>query len=325
VTGPAGNKRNFFLLGAALLCFGFALAWRGFEIQEPLKLALGTRLGAEAMAFALEVAGDSAPEDLRAVEMLGVTAVARALQNRVVDAAVLSVDEAIQVTASDLRLRVLMVTEISNGTDVLLKRREGGAVEGLRGGRIGVELLSSGHYLLFYALRESGLSLQDVELIPIAPRELPEGAAFGNLDAIVAIEPEIRLLRHHGLHPVFSSKLIDPQIKRVLVAREDSMPAHRAALTGALKCYFKTQSQLKVEDGAFAQFLEARTGLTSAEVHESVRKSRFPGLKENKELFTSGRLASVIQTITQNMLTAGLLNTVPSEPLIVDASLLEEL
>jgi NitT/TauT family transport system substrate-binding protein len=295
------------VLLAAVGCFGFALFWEGLEEAEPLKLAVGTRMGSEALMFALSGGGDPDADRLRLVEMTGATALSRALENEVVDAAILSLDEALQMNDAGHPVRIALILEESNGADALLAKEEVREIAELKRKRVGVEVRSSGHYLLHKALESGGLTLADVELIPLTARETPSALATGEVDALVVTEPDGQRVGQEGVRRLFDSSRLEHPILRVLAVREAVWEKHKGVLGGVVESFLRAQPGMNAEDEVFVEFMERRTRLPREAIRECLKRSRFPGRQEMREWAASGRLAEVLEGKAESMKRADLL------------------
>jgi NitT/TauT family transport system substrate-binding protein len=296
------------VLLAAVGCFVFAYFWKGLADPDPLKLAVGTRLGSEALVFALDQGPAVPPSQLRVVEMVGATALARALENGVVDAAILSLDEAVQMNAAGHPVRLAMILEVSLGADVVLGTARVKRLEDLKGMRVGVEIRSSGHYLLSRALEKGGLKLGDVELVPLVPREAPMALTSGQVDALVATEPDVSPLEKEAYPRLFDSSELKSPLMRVLAVREGAWESHREVLGLLAKRFVSAQPDMTAGNAKFGSFLERRTGLDTAMVGRCLRHCRFPSVEEMVDWMSGGKLQAVMEEKAGFMVETGLMD-----------------
>jgi len=305
-------RRKGWVFAAAAGCFGFAFFWQGLKEPEPFKLAVGTRMGSEALVFALSQVEAFPPDRLRMVEMFGATALSRALENEVVDGAILSLDEALQMNDAGHPLRIALLLEKSIGADVLLGGGSVTKVEMLKGKRVGVELRSSGHYLLAKALTSVGLTLADVQLIPITARETPGALLSNEVDALVVTEPDVRRVESVEFNRLFDSAQLKYPIMRVLAVREAVWESHESVLRELVNLFFATQSKMNVEDELFLSFLERRTRLGRDAMTTCLKFSTFLGPAEMLDWMQSGKLEAVLKAKAEDMVQSGLLRAGPS-------------
>jgi len=298
--------RHILITLSVAACFAFALGWSGLPFARPLVVAVGTRMGSEALVFALSQDGPIPASKLRLVEMVGVTALARALENEVVDAAILSLDEALQMGDGGQPVRIVLLLEQSRGADVLLAQSRFTRIEELRGRRIGVELRSAGHYLLHKALKSVEMDLRDVELIPLTAREVPN-ALDSQVDALVVTEPDLRHVATEKSVRLFDSSALQQPIIRVLAIREAVWQQHYEVLREICVRFFEAQPQMTAEDVEFVSFIARRTGLTEAEASDSIRRCGFLDRAEMLLLAEGGGVDAILASKRLEMIQAELL------------------
>ena len=297
------------VLAAAAVCFGFAFFWPGLKEPLPFKLAVGTRMGSEALMFAMSQAEAVPVDQLRMVEMFGATALSRALENEVVDGAILSLDEALQMNDAGHPVRIALLLEQSAGADVLLASSEISQVAMLKGRRVGVELRSSGHYLLHKALESAGMTLADVELIPITARETPGALLSDDVDALVVTEPDVRQVEAADANRLFDSSQLRHPIMRVLAVREAVWKSHADVLRLLVNQYFAAQPLMKSKEEPFLGYLERRTKLGRKPIMTCLNFSHFPSREETVDWMSSGRLKEVLNAKVEDMVQSELLSS----------------
>ena len=101
---------------------------------------------------------------LRLVEYPHATGVLRGYRNGLLDAALLTLDEALILQSSGLPVQILLVADVSEGADVLFAKSTITRLEQLRGQRIGVENSALGAYFLSRILDLAKLDRADVQI-----------------------------------------------------------------------------------------------------------------------------------------------------------------
>ena len=84
---------------------------------------------------------------------------------------------------------MILINDYSNGNDMVVARPGIKSIKDLKGKKVGVEIGFVGHLLLLNALEKNGLSESDVELVNVPTNETPQVLASGDVDAIVAWQP----------------------------------------------------------------------------------------------------------------------------------------
>ncbi|HYF36119.1 MAG TPA: ABC transporter substrate-binding protein [Prosthecobacter sp.] len=122
-------------------------------------------------------------QGLNFVELSWTSATMMAFENRVVDGAVVTLDEMLRLQSSGHDITAVLVVGASRGGDAIAARPEIRSLDHLRGKRIGVELRAAGEYLLTRALETVGMTLKDVTIVPINLAEAETAFDERELDA----------------------------------------------------------------------------------------------------------------------------------------------
>ncbi|MEN3941540.1 ABC transporter substrate-binding protein [Prosthecobacter sp. SYSU 5D2] len=292
---------------------------------EPLRVAVGMWAGAEPWILARE-AGDLDARQVNLVEMNWTSAAMRAVGNRVVDAAVLSLDEVIRQIHQGYPLRIVMVTDISRGADLLMTRPGIDSVAELKGGRIGYEPRTSGAWLLSKALKNSDLKLSEVQPVPLNPAEVEEIFKELALDGVVLAEPWKERMRNLNLNNVYDSAHPGASIVRVLAVHPDAMIEHREALISLIRAHFKWMPKL-TEGGAIMNPVSRREGISPEVFQNILSRLERVDLEQNRKLLLQqdAWLGEHFVSLQVGLVEDTAVGTRLSPEEVFDASLLEEL
>lgn len=252
--------------------------------DEPLRVAVGIWPGAESLVLARE--RGRLPEDrFQFVEVTWASAAYRAFDNGVVDAAVLSLDGVLRLLESGEALRVIYMMDVSNGADAVLVREGMTAVADLRGGKVGVDVRGSGMYLLSAILESAGMTIADVEIVPLLQPEMEEAFQLGDVSAVVVSEPWMTGLRAKGARVLADSNSISPPIYRVLVVTERALEERRDDIVELLRAHLAMMPILRAGGtGKDLDSIHRREGLSRADFAASLERIRHLDVDENRSL-----------------------------------------
>ncbi len=303
-----------------------AFLWQMPDTRSPLKVAVGVWPSSETLTLARE-RNLLSTEQIRIVEMTWPSSAMRAMANRVIDAAVLSLDEVLRLREDGQDIAVLWVFDISTGADALVGRPPVGDLAGLKGKTVGVELPAAGMYLLEKALDEAGLQQSDLNVVPINLAESEQALAAGELDAVVTAEPYLSRARQGGAVVLFDSSKTGRDVCHVLVARRDSLEARKAAYIQLASAHFACQHLLRPgTDPVDMQSVYRREGLDEP-MFEKAFAAMKPLSKEDNLLWMRGEapvLIEVAKEVASFMVKRKLLAEMPSDYEWIDSSILEE-
>jgi NitT/TauT family transport system substrate-binding protein len=283
------TSRSTFSPGAVMAVLLVLILWGSAfwlpdpQLPEPLQMAVGLWPGAEPLVIARE-AGELDTKKINTVEINWNSAAIRAVGNRVLDVAILSLDEVIRQFEQGYPLKIVMVTDISRGADALLVRPDIQSLADLRGRRIGYEPRTAGAWLLEFALRQAGMSFQDIEPVPLNPAEAEEIFHELSLDALLTTEPWRQRLNRLDLKVLYDSSQPDTEVVRVLAVHPDALELHRQALLEVMRLHLKWMPEL----GKLGPELEPvlrREGVRREQFLHVLQQLEIPGLERNRRWF----------------------------------------
>ena len=271
----------FSLLAAAVT---FALAIVMPLPAPPLRVGINDWIGYEPLLIARDRQLFD-PSDLRPVELQATTEVLRGLKSGVLEAAALTLDEALLLAHEGLDITVVAVADISQGADAVLKHPRWTDDASLNGALIAYEGKAVGAYMLARMIEKLHLDAAELNLAEV-PAFLHERAyRSGQYDAIVTFEPFRSRLLAEGAREVFSSRQIPDEIVDVLIVRSDVLTSSSERVDKLLAAWEAGRQQLldKRSDAAMAGVV-TRSGLTADELDVVLKGLYFPDLAQSTSL-----------------------------------------
>lgn len=221
------------------------------------------------------------------------TEVIRAFRNKTLDVAAVTLDEALMLAESGISIRVILVTDVSNGADAIMARPGMASVEDLAGKRIGVENSALGDYVLRRALQLHGVPTEDVQQFSLTVDETVEAYRSNTVDAVVTFEPFKSQLASLGARKIFDSSEIPNEIIDVLVVRTEFAEKNPEVLKALVAGWLGGAEVLRRRDPATLAEVEKRLGMTNAELQTALSDLTLPSLTENRILLADDGSAVV--------------------------------
>lgn len=270
-------------LMVVLLCMAGAACSR----PEPSPLRVGTNIwpGYEPLYVARHL-GYLDTNQVRLVEFTSTSQILRAFRNGAIDAACVTIDEALLLAQEAADVRLVLVFDISNGADVIMAKPGIADLKDLKGRRVGAETTALGAYVLMRALQSSGLTPRDVQIVPLEVSEHESAFKRGDVDAVVTFEPTRTKLRNFGARQVFDSSEIPGEIVDVLAVRSQYLQAHPDAVEHLLQGWYRTLNYMKEKPQDAARIAAARMGSTAEEFLASFEGLRLPDATETRRMLT---------------------------------------
>jgi NitT/TauT family transport system substrate-binding protein len=197
--------------------------------------------------------------------------------------------DALVTGAGGARNVMIMLTDYSNGNDMIVGRPGIKGVQDLKGKKVGIEIGLVEHLLLLDGLKKAGLSQNDVTLVNSKTNETPQVLASGQVDAIGAWQPNsgMAMKALPGAHPIYTSAQAPGLIYDVLMVNPAGLAAHRADYIKLIHVWdhvVKYINDPATQDDA-VNILSSRVGLTPAQYKPLLAGTHLLDVAEAKKIF----------------------------------------
>lgn len=300
--------------------------WAGSCSDEPAPhLIIGSNLwtGYEPLYLARDL-GYFKGSRIHLVEYSSATQAIRDFNNQTINAAALTLDEAMQLIQYGNEVYIVLVTDISHGGDAILAHPAFKSVRALAGRRIGSENTALGAYVLRRAMDIAGVSSKELVVVLKERSELFEAYRNGEVDAVVTFDPIRTQLLNEGAVTVFDSKQIPGEIIDVIVVRKDYFDNYSQQVTNLLSAWFKSIAYIDTNYDHASQLISTRMNMSQQELKQSFSNIRIPGAAENHDLIYSGRERSTLMAAMKNLKAIMLEHNLLYEDINIDSFLIED-
>ncbi|MDX1694077.1 MAG: ABC transporter substrate-binding protein, partial [Ketobacteraceae bacterium] len=251
--------------------------------------------------------------NIAVVELGSATEVIRALSNKSIDAAALTLDEAITARTRNSDLQVVMITDFSYGGDALIAKPGLASLADLKGKTIALENTALGAIMLDAVLTSAGLSEADVRIKPLTFDQHINALENDDIDAVITFDPVRTRLLAQGYRDLFNSRAIPGTIVDVLVVSASIADRYPEQLRQIVAGFFKARRLIVGGDGPVIDAVSRRLHISSDAVIAGYQQLKMPDLQENKVLIaqcetglrqTADRLLDIMQErriINQNV------------------------
>jgi len=197
--------------------------------------------------------------------------------------------DALVTGASGARNVTILVTDYSNGNDMIIARPGIKSMQELKGKKIGVEIGLVDHLLLLDGLKKAGMTQNDVTLVNSKTNETPQVLASGQVDAIAAWQPNsgMAMKALPGSRPIYTSAQAPGLIYDVLIVSPSSLAAHRADYMKLVQLWDRVVKYIndpQTQDDAIS-IMSARVGLTPAQYKPLLAGTHLLNIAEAKKVF----------------------------------------
>jgi NitT/TauT family transport system substrate-binding protein len=240
-----------------------------------------------------------------------------------IDADFVTNGDALVVGAGGARNVIILITDYSNGNDMIVARPGIRSLADLKGKKIGVEIGLVDHLLVLDGLKKQGMTQDDVTLVNSKTNETPQVLASGQVDAIAAWQPNAGLAMKTlpGAHPVYTSAQAPGLIYDVLAVNPASIGAHRADYIKLIAVWDRLVSYINdpKTQGDAVQIMAARVGLTPEKYQLLVAGTHLISIAEAKKVFVKADGLGSIYGSTHNADDFNVRNAVYKQPQKIDS------
>lgn len=238
-----------------------------------------------------------------------------------VDAVCMTNGDALVTGATGSPSRIIVINDYSNGNDMIIAKPGYETLKDLKGKKIGVEIGFVGHLHLLKALEANGMSEADVELVNIPTPETPKALASGDVEAIVAWQPNCSqaLKSVPGSKAVFTTADVPGLVYDCLAVNPASLSARKEDWEKVVKVWYRVvdffynpetrgeaiklmAARVNLPPEEYAAFVDGTKILTLAEAKKAYEKA--PGLDSiygSSEISNKFNLENKVYEKSQNV------------------------
>ena len=262
------NTVGNFVIAASLFAIAVVAAQPAWAAE---KLRVGINLTTiETLPIYLAADGNSA------VELSG-GAIPSVTEGKA-DAATNAETQAILRSTASPDIRVILT--VAEYAYHIVARRSSGIAKAsdLRGKKIATSLNSSAHFYIVKTLRESGLSEADVTVVGMAPPDMPQALARGDVDAVSIWEPAAqKSIDALGADAVIiNGPLYSERFNLNTSTAVTADPARRAALVGFLRSIISASRDVRDHPDRVQPVIAAKLNLPQEFVAKTWKLFQFP-------------------------------------------------
>lgn len=207
------------------------------------------------------------------------------------DAVTVTNGDALVTGAGGAKNVMILITDFSNGNDMIVARPGIDSIEQLAGKKVGIEIGFVEHLLLLNGLKKAGLSEKDVELVPTPTNQTPQVLASGQVDAIGAWQPNSgeALNAVPGSKAIYTSADEPGLIYDAIVVTPESLAKRRADWVKVVATWDRVIAYLRDpatrQDGI--KIMAARAGVDPLVYARFMTGTQFMSLAESSRVFSS--------------------------------------
>lgn len=220
----------------------------------------------------------------------------RATMRGAIDASFVPLWEVLQVDPGEDQPAIVLVTDVSAGSDGIVARTGINAVAQLSGRKVGVKLGTVPHLVLLEALSKAKISPLSVKITDLLNEASIAELKQGKVDAAVIWEPFLsETAKQIKGKVIFTTRDVNSLVIDTLATREQYASQNSAVLKQFTLAWFDATQAVQRQPQAVFKTIATQIGQNPQKFADS-----YAGLKQgdrslNQEMFQKGRLTQAIQ------------------------------
>ena len=187
---------------------------------------------------------------------------------------------------------MIMLTDYSNGNDIIVGKPGVKSLKDLKGKKVGIEVGLVEHLLLLHGLQASGMTEKDVTLVNAKTNETPQVLSSGQVDAVGAWQPVAgeAMKGLPGSKPLYTSAKAPGLIYDVLAVSPTSLASRKDEWAKVIKVWDHVVHYIddpKTQDDA-VKIMAQRVGLTPEAYKPLLKGTKLLDLAAGKKAFKKG-------------------------------------
>ena len=257
---------------------------------------------------------------IKVVELSSSSEAMRGFRNGLIDAAALTLDEALRLAGEGQDLRLVALLDASAGADAVVARPGIDTPQALRGETIAVERSAVGALMLTRLLQEAGLRPADVNVLNIEASLHLDALRNGKAGAAITYQPLAGALKKPGFHVIFDSAGLSDELFDVLIVRASTLQERPGQVDALIAGWHAGLRALAQDRAAVAADMARGSDMTPEEYLDTLDGLTFYEPAASLEQL-SGRPPPLVhgaERLVQTLISAGLLDQAPDWGRLID-------
>lgn len=220
-----------------------------------------------------------------------------------IDAVTMTNGDALVTGATGGKSVMVMLTDYSNGNDMIIGKPGVRSIKDLKGKKVAVETGFVEHLLLLNGLKKAGMKESDVTLVNAKTNEMPQMLASGDVAAVGAWQPISgqAMKAVPGAKPIYTSADEPGLIYDVLAVNPASAKSRKADWVKVVKVWDRVVKYIndpKTQPDA-VKIMAARVGVSPATYLPLLKGTKLLSLDEAKKIYVKGDGFKTLQGSTR--------------------------
>ena len=221
------------------------------------------------------------------VEYGSLSDVRRGYERGNLDAMASTLVEVLQVKNNSTRNpQIFLIADFSSGGDVIIAQHPIRTPADLKGKRVGADTTSLPLFVLARALESSGLTLSDVEVVPLEQSDMEQAYVRGEIDVAVTYPPvSVRLRSRDDSNVIFTTKAIPGEVVDVVSVEASVLEERPRDIRKILLAWDQALRYAGANPQQANEIMAKREGITAAEFAGALEELEIVSLADQSRYF----------------------------------------
>lgn len=303
----------------ALLAVTLHLAACESPPPPPLVLGMNSWVGYDPLVLARDRDMIDTTQ-IKVVELSSSSEAMRGFRNGLIDAAALTLDEALRLAGEGQDLRLIALLDASAGADAVVARPGIDTLQALRGETIAVERSAVGALMLTRLLQKAALRPADVNVLNLEASLHLDALRNGRAVAAISYQPLAGALKKAGFNVIFDSAGLSDELFDVLVVRASTLKERPGQVDALIEGWRDGLRALSRDRAAVAADMARGSDMTPEEYLDTLNGLAFyePAASLTQLSGQPPPLVQGAERLVQTLISTGLLDQTPDWGRLID-------
>ncbi|WP_303981610.1 ABC transporter substrate-binding protein [Dongia mobilis] len=232
---------------------------------------------------------------------------------------------AMAFAAAGLPIKIVALLDVSMTADAMITDGSIASVADLKGKQVAFEEGTTSHILLNYALAQNGMTLDDVQKVPMPASDAGSALIAGKVPVAVTYEPYLTLAMQQNpkVKMLYSAGENPGLISDVFVVREDFLAEKPGQVLALLRAWEASVADYKADTAGGRAIISEAVGAKPEELATAFDGVTYYTIAENKTQLTGDFVNKVVPEVKKAALSAGLLSADVDLAKLIDTRFVE--
>ncbi len=228
---------------------------------------------------------------------------------------------ALQLQENGIDSKIVLLLDASETADAIISKTAS-SIADLKGQQVAYEEGTTSDLLLNYALDQNGMSIDDIQKVPMDADAAGAAVIAGKVPVAVTYEPYITeaKAKDADLQTIYTGSEKEGLISDVFVAKTEFIDANSDTMTKLAKAWGDSIDYYNSNTDDAQEIIAKNIGSKKADLETAFAGVKYFGLEDNEEALTGDYVSSTLPAINKAAITAQIVEGNVDATRLVDAT-----